>query len=176
MTEPPGAIQVGKNVKGMDKHLRFREAAPATETRAQMAKDIQPEDPRHMGFADLIALNLQLNSRLDQLWQRVLYSHAAIVGVMVFFGSTQETYPIARLLVFGFYSANVIITLFSFHETLSGMRAVINDLRNLRKGEPETDVQRWLFNLNYDRHSAVRIIILGVTWALLGYLLVLPLV
>ncbi len=141
-----------------------------------MAEASQPEDPRHMSFAELVALNLQLNGRLDQLWQRVLYSHAAIVGVMVFFGSTQELYAVPRLLVFGFYSANVIITLFAFHETLTGMRAVIVDLRNMREGEPETEVQRWIFSRNYDRHSTVRVLVLGITWVLLGYVLIRPLI
>lgn len=142
-----------------------------------MAKDLEKtDDPTRMTFAELIALNLQLNGRLDQLWQRVLYSHAAIVGVMVFFAASSQLYAVPRILVFGFYSANMIITLFAFHETLTGMRAVIQDLRAMRESKAETKVQEWVFSRNYDRHSFVRIAILGTTWALLGYLLILPVI
>jgi hypothetical protein len=136
----------------------------------------KPEDPAHMGFSDLISLCLQLNGRLDQLWQRVLYAHAAIVGVMVFFASTENLYAIPRLLVFAFYTANTLITVFAFTETLMGLKAVVADLKVLQGGSGKTAVQAWVFARNYDRHAAIRMAILAITWALLAYLLIVPLV
>ena len=133
------------------------------------------DDPSRMTFHELILLNLQLNGRLDALWQRVLYSHAAIVGVMVFFGTSDELYAVPRILVFAFYTANLIMTLYAFNETLTGMRAAIADLKSLQQGSARTKIQEWVFTRNYDRHATVRMAILGTTWLLLGYLLVFPL-
>ena len=129
-----------------------------------------------MDFHELISLNLQLNGRLDALWQRVLYSHAAIVGVMVFFGTSDTLYAVPRVLVFAFYTANLIMTVIAFNETLSGMRAAIADLKALQGNETKTKVQEWIFTRNYDRHATVRAVILGITWLLLGYLLILPII
>lgn len=132
------------------------------------------DDPSRMSFHELISLNLQFNGRLDALWQRVLYSHAAIVGVMVFFGTSDLLYAVPRILVFAFYTANLIMTLYAFNETLAGMKAAISDLKTLQGGVAQTKIQEWVFSRNYDRHSAVRMAILGTTWLLLGYLLIVP--
>ncbi len=96
------------------------------------------DDTTRMKFSELITLSLQLNGRLDLLWQRVLYSHAAIIGVMVFFGSSELLYAVPRILVFSFYTANTIITIYAFSETLLGLRAVIEDLRAMQDGEAQT--------------------------------------
>ena len=140
-----------------------------------MHKNAAPDETR-LSFAELITLSLKFNDRLDQLWQRVLYSHAAIVGVMVFFGTSDQVFAVSRVLVFGFYTANMIITMFAFHEALSGMRAVMDDLQAMQRKAKKTHLQGWILTRNYNRHSAVRLMILGITWLLLGYLLVLPLI
>ncbi|MFK7837858.1 MAG: hypothetical protein AB8B60_16735 [Sulfitobacter sp.] len=138
------------------------------------AKPEADDDPSQMSFHELISLSLQFNGRLDTLWQRVLYSHAAIVGVMVFFGTSDSPFVIARILVFAFYSANVIITLFAFSETLNGLKATIADLQEMQAGVAKTNIQKWVLKRNYERHAFVRLAILGTTWLLLAYLLIIP--
>ncbi len=132
------------------------------------------EDPSHLGFKDLISLCLELNGRLDSLWQRVLYAHAAIVAVMVFFATNENNFLLPRILVFAFYTANTVITIYAFTETLTGLKAVVKDLRALQGETPRTQVQAWVFAHNYDRHAIVRLLILAATWAVLGYLLIVP--
>lgn len=132
------------------------------------------ENRAHLSFLELINLSLQLNSRLDTLWQRVLYSHAAIVGVMVFFGNSANPYLIPRYLVFGFYTVNTVITVVAFRETYRGLRATISDLRAFQEHEPETQIQEWVLSRNYNQHAMFRNVVLALTWSILGYLLIYP--
>ena len=140
-----------------------------------MALDIgtvQPEPP--LSFQELINLSLQLNTRLDALWLRVLYSHAAIVGVMVFFANSANPFLIPRFLVFGFYSVNTVITIVAFREVYRGLRAAVSDLREMSEHNQKTHVQNWVFSRDYDNHSTFRVFVLVITWAILGYILIYP--
>jgi len=144
-------------------------------TMAHAVAKSDPEKPNApMTFQELITLCLQLNNRLDTLWLRVLYSHAAIVGVMVFFANSANPFVIPRLLVFGFYSVNTGITIVAFREVYRGLRAAIADLSGLSKTVPKTHVQIWVLSRDYDRHSIFRVLVLAVTWVILGYILIFP--
>lgn len=129
-----------------------------------------------LSFNELVNLALQLNNRLDALWQRVLYAHAAIVGVMVFFGTQSNLFMLPRTLVFGFYSVNTVITIIAFRDTFSGLTAAIHDLREIHGGESVSNVENWIFLRDYKRNARLRTLVLLAVWAVLGYLLMYPVV
>lgn len=132
-------------------------------------------DEDHVSFSDLMGLVLTFNSRLDALWQRVLYAHAAIVGVMVFFGTSDHMFAVPRMLVFFFYTLNTMITVFAFLETYSGLRATIADLKNYPKSASSGNLQNWILNRHYSSHATRRVCALITIWLVLGYLLIYPL-
>lgn len=129
----------------------------------------------HLSFAELMGLILSFHGRLDTLWQRMLYTHAALVGVMVFFASTQNPFVVPRLLVFFFYSLNTAITVVAFSETYSGLKAVVADLHKFDASERTGNLQQWITDRSYTRHAGRRVFALLVVWAVLAYLLVFPL-
>lgn len=135
-----------------------------------------PADAPHMGFSDLMSLSLSFISRLDTLWQRVLYSHAAIVGVMAFFATSDNDFAVARFLVFFFYTLNTAITIAAFRESYSGLRATLNDLQQFPQSAANTNVQHWVLQQSYDRHAKRRIWALLLVWLVLGYLLIYPII
>ena len=140
-----------------------------------MSKDyVESAEKPSLSFTDLMSLSLAFNSRLDTLWQRVLYTHAAIVGVMVFFGTTQDLLPLPRLLVFFFYTFNIGVTIAAFSECYSGLRAVLDDLKSFPESDNGTNTQIWVMERSYNRHAMRRVLSLGAVWFVLGYLLVYP--
>ena len=132
-----------------------------------MTKDISPELPQ--SFHELIGLTMQLNGRIDALWQRVVYSHAAIVGVMVFFSSSSDPFVIARVLVMLFYTMNSIVTYVAFRDTFKGLCAAVEDLR--ASGQAHGQVFAWIEGQNFRLHSFRRAAILVVLWLIIAYLL-----
>ena len=82
------------------------------------ADDSHDKGHTHLTHADLISLMMQLNGRIDTLWQRVIYAHAAIVGVMVFFATSEEAFVVPRLLVLFFYTMNTLITFAAFNKAV----------------------------------------------------------
>ncbi len=114
---------------------------------------------------------MSLHGRLDTLWQRLLYAHAAIVGVMVFFSTTPETFFISRVLVFLFYTVNLLISVVAMIESYRGLQAGLTDIRaREREGEP-SHFENWLTSLDYSAHPRRRIMLFGLVWLLIGYLL-----
>ena len=138
------------------------------------AKDLRTDQPPVLSFAELMTLALAFNARLDTLWQRVLYTHAAIVGVMVFFASTSDPYAVPRVLVFFFYTLNIAVTMTAFLESYSGLAATLEDLKTFPSQAKDTHVQAWVLDRSYHRHAMRRVVALGLVWAVLGYLLVYP--
>lgn len=140
-----------------------------------MAKTDDPSPQKMMSYTELLGLTLQLNGRLDLLWQRVLYSHAAIVGVMVFFSSVPDPMVIPRVLVFFFYTTNTLITFYAFRDTYGGVVAAVEDLKTFAQEAAPTHVSGWVLSQNYGRHARRRALILGLVWLVLAYLLIFPL-
>ncbi len=125
---------------------------------------------------ELLTLMNQIIGRIDMLWQRVLYSHAAIVGVMVFFATTSDLYAVPRLLVFFFYSVNSLIAHYSFKEAYDGLRAAVSDLDAIEGFRDGSEVGRWFTSRSFARHTVRRGLILTSVWVVVSYLLIYPLV
>lgn len=126
-----------------------------------------------LSISELLSLCMQLNSRIDTLWQRVIYSHAAMVGVMVFFATTEHVFAVPRLLVIFFYTLNTLVTYAAFDEAFRGLRAAVQDLRAL--DNVHGHVYNWIETRNFDLHARRRAVILGVLWLIIAYLLMYPL-
>lgn len=148
---------------------------PAQNTEPTMSKDElhSPVDAL-LSYNELINLSLAFNARVDGLWQRMLYTHAAIVGVMVFFATTDDPFSAARLLVFFFYTLNIAITVAAFRESYSGLDAALRDLKAFRNSERNAHIQTWVLEQSYHRHARRRVLALGAVWMVIGYLLVYP--
>lgn len=128
-----------------------------------------------MKFSELMGLTLAFSNRIDNLWQRILYAHAAIVGVMVFFATSDNPFPVARFLVFSFYTLNTLFTIFAFLEAYSGIKAAVDDLQKFPKAESVSNIQTWLVERRYTLHASRRIVALVIVWMVLAYLLIYPL-
>lgn len=126
-----------------------------------------------LSISELLSLCMQLNARIDTLWQRVIYSHAAMVGVMVFFASTDHAFVVPRLLVVFFYTLNSLVTYAAFHEAFLGLRAAVQDLRQI--DDAQGNVYSWIETRNFDLHARRRALILGTLWVIIAYLILYPL-
>lgn len=114
---------------------------------------------------------MTLHGRLDTLWQRLLYTHAAIVGVMVFFFSQADPHLVPRALVFVFYTVNLMISVNAMLESYRGLQAGLNDLKAMEATGSSSHFEQWLTTLDYAAHPVRRIVLFGVIWLTLGYLL-----
>lgn len=130
----------------------------------------------NLGFSELMNLSLAFNSRVDALWQRVLYAHAAIVGVMAFFASAEDIFAVPRLLVFFFYTLNIGLTIAAFRESYSGLDATLADLKAYPRSRKSLNIQTWVLERSYHRHARRRVLALAFVWLVLGYLLVYPVI
>ena len=131
--------------------------------------------PRPMSFSELMTLMLKFNDRLDTLWQRVLYTHAALVGVMVFFARSPEAFVVPKLLVFFFYTVNAVITYSSVRETYRGYRSAVLDLSVLKDVDATSNVQGWIRAHRIGSQPRRYGIVFILIWAVIGYLLLVPL-
>lgn len=124
--------------------------------------------------ADLLTLSTQLNNRIDTLWHRVVYAHAIMVGVLVFFADPGLDFPftVPRLLVMFFYTMNTAVTFVAFHEAYQGMRAVIADAQAL--GPTDSKVLGWLQTREFGWHVKRRAAILVILWCVIAYLILFP--
>jgi hypothetical protein len=127
-----------------------------------------------MKFSELVNLSLAFHNRVDTLWQRVLYTHAGIVGVMIFFATSQEEFIIPRILVFFFYSLNAGITVFAFQESYAGLRATLADLKSFPGSKGSLQTQAWINSRNYHQHAPRRVFSLGLVWLAVSYLILYP--
>lgn len=123
----------------------------------------------NMTYAELVSFfHLQIG-RVEMTWHRVMYLHAAIVGVLVFFGEADQSYLMQRCLVFGFYTVNLLIFYFSLREGYQALNEAHQDLKRFPGGDG--NVEKWFRNRRYGHKSPIRIAVLSVTWALIGGLL-----
>ena len=123
----------------------------------------------NMTYAELVSFfHLQIG-RVEMTWHRVMYLHAAIVGVLVFFGESDKTYFVQRCLVFGFYTVNSLIFYFSLREGYQALNNVHMDLKRFPVGDGNVEI--WFRDRKYGHKSAIRIVILFATWLLIGSLL-----
>lgn len=151
------------------------------ETRTSAAQYVEPTAPEprqkvsHLGFAELLSFSMQLRTKLEAEWQRVVAVHAALIGVMIFFAGQSESYTTARLVVFVFYSFNVAASWVNLREAYAGLEEVKRDM--VVFGDPSAGGHsyRWLVLRSYHRASWLRTGLLLLVWAVVGYLMILPL-
>jgi hypothetical protein len=128
-----------------------------------------PQDKLPQSFNELIGMTMLLHGRIDTLWQRVIYSHAAMVGVMVFFASAHDPFVVARFLVMLFYTLNSIVTFVAFRDTFNGLKAALEDLK--ASGQTHGHVFAWISGQNFRSHAIRRAGILLILWVIIAYLL-----
>ncbi|MDP3958980.1 MAG: hypothetical protein Q8Q26_02685 [Pseudorhodobacter sp.] len=130
----------------------------------------------HMSVTELINFCLQLRSKSDSEWERVINVHAALIGVMIFFAGQEYPYVTARLVVFAFYSFNVVSSYLSLKETFDGLRRISEDLRLF--GQPALGGASfaWITSRRYTHHVWFRSGLLACVWLIVGYLMITPLV
>ena len=123
----------------------------------------------NLGYAELVTFFHHQLGRVETTWFRVMYLHAAIVGVLIFFHQSDYPFVVARVVVFGFYTVNMLIFHVALRESYRGLNAVQADLRRF----PETDgaVDAWFRSHGHDRKRVVRVLIMVASWALVAFLL-----
>lgn len=112
-----------------------------------------------------------LHGRIDALWERLIYTHAAMVGVMVFFATQADPFLITRVVVYVFYSMNVIFTFVAMRESYNGLQAGLADLQDLPRDDGLSHMDKWLLSLDYSAHPRRRLMLVSFVWLILGYLL-----
>lgn len=135
------------------------------------------ERPRisNLTFPELSGISLQLVGRLEVIWQRVVYIHAAMIGVMVFFSQAETGYTLARGIVYAFYSVNLLIAYFNLREIYTGLEAARSDMEKFPECSENGSLFGWMKSRNYAYKSGLRALILGIAWVLVGALLFLDL-
>ena len=131
----------------------------------------EPGTISHLKPNELVTLAMQLRARADGEWQRAVNLHAALIGVMIFFAGQDDPFVTARLIVFAFYTYNIIILLRALTEAFSGLRAVTEDLMLLPAPALGGNSLRWLTAKHYHRNVRVQVALLAVVWTVTGYLM-----
>ena len=127
---------------------------------------------------ELFHVCMVLQGRIDSIWERLVYTHAAIATVMAFLSENfnpDASYYVTRSVVFAFYTVNLLIALAAMWESYRGLQAGLADLRVAHVGEGLSHMDRWMLKLDYRSHPWRRVAMLGVVWLVLGYLLFEPL-
>ena len=136
----------------------------------------RPDQPE-LSFSELVSCMNQLGGRVDLLWQRVIYAHAALAAVMTFFASNPGEYLVPRLAVLFVYTANSVVSYQSFDEAYRGLDAAAADVKRLSgTAEISSDVLKWAVGRSYRRHRLRRGAILALAWVVVAYLLFHPVV
>lgn len=130
-----------------------------------------PGTVSHMKPSELVSLAMQLRGRADGEWQRAVNLHAALIAVMIFFAGQSDPFVTARLIVFAFYTYNVIVLLRGLIEAYAGLRAVTDDLLLLRAPDLGGHSLRWLTARRYHGDARFQGALLALVWMVTGYLM-----
>lgn len=125
----------------------------------------------HLRANELVGLAMQLRSRADAEWQRAVNVHAALIAVMIFFAGQPDPFVTARVIVYVFYTYNVLVLLRSLTEAYAGLREVTTDLLLLPTPARGGNSLRWLTARRFRREGVVQCTLLGVVWLVIGYLM-----
>jgi hypothetical protein len=125
---------------------------------------------------ELVSLAMQLRGRVDAEWQRAVNLHAALIAVMIFFAGQADPFVAARLIVFVFYTYNIVMLLRGLTEAYAGLRDVTSDLARLPVPEHGAASLRWLTSRHYRRDARFQCTLLVVVWTVIGYLMLSSLV
>jgi hypothetical protein len=143
----------------------------ATETEASVEAGEQVL-VSHLKANELVALAMQLRGRTDSEWQRAVNLHGALIAVMIFFANQAEPFLAARVMVYVFYTYNVVMLLRGLTEAYAGLREVTSDLLLLPAPERGGQSLRWLTARRFRREAPIQCSLLVAVWALIGYLLI----
>ena len=123
----------------------------------------------NMSYSEMIGFYNQQIARVELAWFRIMYLHAAIVGVLVFFGEAEDFLFLQRAIVFAFFTVNLVIFRVALSEGYSGLKEAQRDLKRF----PESDghVDHWFRARTNIYSPGVRTAIMMVTWAIIGFLL-----
>ena len=130
----------------------------------------------HMNVTELVNFGLQLRNRSEAEWQRVINLHAALIGAMIFFAGQPDPYVTARLVVFAFYSFNVASSFLSLRETFDGLARVSDDLGLFPRPDRGGGSFDWIASRRFGLFVWARSGLLICVWAVVGYLMVVPLI
>ncbi|MEM7074645.1 MAG: hypothetical protein AAF484_06135 [Pseudomonadota bacterium] len=123
----------------------------------------------NMTYSEMVAFyNVQLG-RVEMVWFRIMYLHAAMVGVLVFFSEADAFLMLQRAVVFAFFTVNLVIFLAALSEGYAALKAAHDDL--LRFPNDDGAVDTWFRSRQFGYRKTVRNLTLVVTWALIGFLL-----
>ena len=144
-----------------------RAQPPETETPG--AGGAEPARVSGMTFSEMVSFYHLQVGRVETSWFRIMYLHAAMVGLLVFFGEADEFYIFQRVIVFGFYTVNLAIFAISLHEAYDGLHQALADLVTF----PQTDgaVDAWFRRRTLAFRRTLRTLILIAVWLLMAVLL-----
>lgn len=122
-------------------------------------------------LSETLSMLMALRTRADNDWYRVIYLHAALIGVMVFFAGQKADFVIARLVVFAFYTFNVAVSFAALRESHEGLRHATADLRSFPPHQGGAGIQGWLGRRDYAGALRLQLLVLAAAWLLVAYLL-----
>lgn len=136
-----------------------------------MSGSAEPVTVSHLKPSELVTLAMQLRGRADGEWQRAVNLHGALIAVMIFFAGQSDPFVTARLIVFVFYTYNIVMLLRGLTEAYAGLRDVTSDLLLLPPAERGGHSLRWLTARRYQRDARIQCSLLALVWMVIGYLM-----
>lgn len=129
----------------------------------------EPDRVSNMTYAELVQFYHTQLGRVEMTWFRIMYLHAAMVGVLVFFGQAMDFLVVQRAIVFAFYTVNLLIF---FHALREGQIAMRNAHRDLVQfADTEGAVDQWFRTHDSAYRIYLRALALGMAWLLVLFLL-----
>lgn len=107
--------------------------------------------------------------RVELTWFRIMYLHAAVSGILVFFFEAETFLVQQRALVLAVYTVNLLVLHFALKEGYAALRSAVADLKRF----PESDghVDQWFRAISFDYKANIRSAFLVSIWILVAYLL-----
>lgn len=132
-------------------------------------KPADPERVSNMTYAEMVAFYHAQLGRVEMTWFRVMYLHAAMVGVLVFFGEAEDFFLLQRAVVFAFYTVNLLIFFFALREGYDGMKHAHRDL--VLFPDAEGHVENWYRTHRLNYKMELRALALAIAWLLILFLM-----
>ena len=136
----------------------------------------EPELVSHLKYSETLNLHLQLQGKVEAEWHRILYAHAALVAVMVFFANQQYDFVTARVIVYVFYSMNAAFSWLNMRDAYRGLRAVQTDIALFAAPARGGASIGWVNRQDYRANAAFRSGLMVIVWLVVSYLLLGPVV
>ncbi len=130
-----------------------------------------PDDTPPFSMGELTSLLVHLRNRVESEWQRVLYVHAALIGVMIFFAGQSIQFVPARVVIAVFYTASLVVSWRAMAEAFEGMRIVTADIAAHPGGRGGSPAHRWLATRDYRHALRLRAVLMVGVWCVVIYLL-----